>query len=456
MSMMAADHACRRSSKLPNNSALQLNLDDDLKQIIVTNIIHDGQRFKWISNWEKLKDFVKYSLELNGKWTSPGGYSRKFICSNLDLTITWYPGKQNSLILHGKLSNDLSNILLTACQKKINGSIVEINAFPMSNNMHNGSLPITQLQDDVGPSVMHYKNDSESSCVNSLCNTQCDCKCGLLAAELEGIKLDIVIMQRSIEYNNLATNTIPENEFKRLEKELAKEKEKSTQLEKDISILVRGRDAEVSELNNIIISLQNKLEANEALTNKQPTPRIDYIPTHKLNGAKEQLFSETKDHLSLSEFSVNNYMINNDINQTKKQDQVSQKQIPSTQVRVKTPIHSKPAATPIPRRVTNTNKTKLKQNNYQPIPTRITARKQRKKAQRKESQPVNGCRNVGYGRNGGYTSNEFRDKEVSYQICPEMKTNDNSMSRCNNYTINRGFRQDLKKKERIKWFNYFY
>ena len=263
-------------------------------------------------------------------------------------------------------------------------------------------------------------------------------------------------MQRSIEYNHLATNTIPENEFKRLEKELAKEKEKSTQLEKDISILVRGRDAEISELNNIIISLQNKLEANEALTNKQPTPRIDYIPTHRLNGAKEQLFSETKDHLSLSEFSVNNYMINNDINQTKKQDQVSQKQIPSTQVRVKTPIHSKPAATSIPRRVTNTNKTKLKQNNYQPIPTRITARKQRKKAQRKESQPVNGCRNVGYGRNGGYTSNEFRDKEVSYQICPEMKTNDNSMSRCNNYTINRGFRQDLKKKERIKWFNYFY
>ena len=133
---MAPDHVCRRSSKLPNNSALQLNLDDDLKQIIVTNIIHDGQRFKWISNWEKLKDFVKYSLKLNGKWTSPGGYSRKFICSNLDLTIKWYPGKQNSLILHGKSSNDLSNILLTACQQKTNSSIVEINAFPMSNNIH--------------------------------------------------------------------------------------------------------------------------------------------------------------------------------------------------------------------------------------------------------------------------------------------------------------------------------
>ena len=31
-------------------------------------------------------------------------------------------------------------------------------------------------------------------------------------------------MQRNIESNNLATNTVPENEFKRLEKELAKEK----------------------------------------------------------------------------------------------------------------------------------------------------------------------------------------------------------------------------------------
>lgn len=94
--------------------------------------------------------------------------------------------------------------------------------------------------------------------------------------ELEGIKLDMVIMQRNIESNNLAANTVPENEFKRLEKELAKEKEKSTQLEKDISILVRGRDAEISELDNII-SLQNKLESNGALTNKPPTPRIDYI-----------------------------------------------------------------------------------------------------------------------------------------------------------------------------------
>ena len=139
------------------------------------------------------------------------------------------------------------------------------------------------------------------------------------------LKLDIVIIQRNLESNNLATNKVPENEFKRLEKELVKEKEKSMQLEKDISILVRGRDAEISELNkNIIISLQNKLEANEALINKQSTPRIDYTPMHRLNGAKEQLFSETKDHLPLSEFSVNTYMFNNDIILIKLRNKIKQ------------------------------------------------------------------------------------------------------------------------------------
>ena len=65
--------------------------------------------------------------------------------------------------------------------------------------MLNGPLPATRPQNDVNSSVIHDKNDSESSCVNSLCNIQCDCKFGLLAAEPEGIKLDIVIMQRNLE-----------------------------------------------------------------------------------------------------------------------------------------------------------------------------------------------------------------------------------------------------------------
>ena len=41
--------------------------------------------------------------------------------------------------------------------------------------------------------------------------------------------------------------------------------ERCEMLESDISILVRGRDKEINELNNIIVSLENKVKSIEAL-----------------------------------------------------------------------------------------------------------------------------------------------------------------------------------------------
>ena len=93
--------------------------------------------------------------------------------------------------------------------------------------------------------------------MRSLCNLQCDCKCSLLAAELEGIKLDMAIMQRNIESNTVSANITRAEEVKRLKQALVNEREKNRQLEEDISILVSGRNSEIAELNDIINSLQN-------------------------------------------------------------------------------------------------------------------------------------------------------------------------------------------------------
>ena len=38
-----------------------------------------------------------------------------------------------------------------------------------------------------------------SSDVSSLQRNRCDCQCGVLAAELEGVKLGLVILQKSVE-----------------------------------------------------------------------------------------------------------------------------------------------------------------------------------------------------------------------------------------------------------------
>ena len=184
--------------------------------------------------------------------------------------------------------------MLIACQKKTGKSVAEIDASPVNNLNDNGSVPTTSAANNANnPSVVPVnkslsgamlgtdKCQSEFACLRSQCNLQCDCKCGILAAELEGIKLDMVIMQRNIESNSRKANIAQEEEVKRLEKELANEREKNKQLETDILILVKGRDAEISELNNIIASLQNKLEARETLINQSPMLGNGYINMHR-------------------------------------------------------------------------------------------------------------------------------------------------------------------------------
>ena len=54
---------------------------------------YDGKCFRWAGNLESLKHFVENGVKLLGIWTSPGGSSKMFTCSYLDLTLTWYPGK---------------------------------------------------------------------------------------------------------------------------------------------------------------------------------------------------------------------------------------------------------------------------------------------------------------------------------------------------------------------------
>ena len=187
----------------------------------------------------------------------------------------------------------------------------------MNNLNDNGSVPTTSAANNANnPSVVPVnkslsgamlgtdKCQSEFACARSQCNLQCYCKCGILAAEL-GIKLDMVIMQRNIESNLRKANIAQEEEVKQLEKELANEKEKNKQLETDIFILVKGRDTEISKLNNIIASLQNKLEARETLINQSPMLGNGYINMHRLDGTKEFLSSsETKVCLSLKQNST--------------------------------------------------------------------------------------------------------------------------------------------------------
>ena len=104
-----------------------------------------------------------------------------------------------------------------------------------------------------------------------------------ITTEIEGIKLDAVIMERKfnlitdqnklstdklkMQLSNLEAITIREHdEIKRSEHELASTKERCKQLEGDIQKLLRGRNMEIADLNKTIVLLQNKIKASEALS----------------------------------------------------------------------------------------------------------------------------------------------------------------------------------------------
>ena len=94
--------------------------------------------------------------------------------------------------------------------------------------------------------------------------SDCGCQCGVLTAELEGVNLDMVIMNKNIESKIFAAiNAREKDEIACLKKDLDNEREKCERLDSDIAILVSGRNQEIYELNKTIVSLGNKLKAAE-------------------------------------------------------------------------------------------------------------------------------------------------------------------------------------------------
>ena len=113
-----------------------------------------------------------------------------------------------------------------------------------------------------------------------------NCRCNLLAADIEGLKLDMVIMQMQIESNNESQNRVlnklsERDEITCLKQDLLKERERRKELEKDMTILVEGRNREVEELNNTIASLQYTLESIE-MSNKCLSEEITQINSNNL------------------------------------------------------------------------------------------------------------------------------------------------------------------------------
>ena len=84
----------------------------------LSNLSFHGTRLMWSGDFVNLKKITSETFGLLGSWRSPGGSAKKFIGSNAEISITWYPGKLNSLLFHGKDGLVVQDKFKYLCEKQ--------------------------------------------------------------------------------------------------------------------------------------------------------------------------------------------------------------------------------------------------------------------------------------------------------------------------------------------------
>ena len=181
------------STKFHQNIPKIWNAKEICNHIASSNLSYENKRIKWIGTFDKLQKFVKYDLKLDGKWSLPGGSSKKFTCYSLDISITWYPKKLNTLVFHGEESSGLVDAL-----KNVRAEAISKND-GLTNNVcvsakHCSVASINSAVDKPKQLSNHCIKDSgltdNHQKVSTVHDFKLGCQCRILAAELEGVKLD--------------------------------------------------------------------------------------------------------------------------------------------------------------------------------------------------------------------------------------------------------------------------
>jgi hypothetical protein len=108
------------------------------------DINYDGKRISWHNDYESLQKFIECVFAQQGKWKSAGGTSKKFVSSIADLSCTWYPGKLNSLLFHGKTGDLVNEIMVTVCKS------TSFNTFENSVKVCVQNIPVLNSRDTDG------------------------------------------------------------------------------------------------------------------------------------------------------------------------------------------------------------------------------------------------------------------------------------------------------------------
>ena len=173
---------------MTDNDLYKLELDGSDLQFLQLN----GERLMWTGDLESLKKFVEKRLNQQGKWTSPGGNSKQFKSSNNNLTMTWYNKKQLTLAFQGRDGSLLKSKLVDLVFNKKARADSSVSNVSTTTEQENSSLPGEESS---------YANQHPKGTEGEPVNFSEERLDPIIIADIEGLKLDLLILQKKVDIN---------------------------------------------------------------------------------------------------------------------------------------------------------------------------------------------------------------------------------------------------------------
>ena len=183
--IMADGHEFSRSLQLENFHSHDIcNTNKNQK---VKSRCKEGSDFLWTSDLSDLKQFVQKVLNLRGKWSSPGGETKQFVSD--EIVIKWYGPTKKKIVLvvdnkEGSLQSRLQSLV---CE----------NLYTEDRNFEDN----IQSYCERGT---QQTRQGVSSCQTDGILEECadDGLNGLVNSDIEGLKLEVSIVQSQLDSTN--------------------------------------------------------------------------------------------------------------------------------------------------------------------------------------------------------------------------------------------------------------
>ena len=243
-----------------------------------------------MNDLESLKKFVENVLKLQGKWLTPGGNTKQFKCSNGNVIINWYNKKQQTLNFQGRDGPALKDKLKELIHKKPR-NITETQDANSLSSTEQSFQPSTLLQEtDSGESNFQTSTDGESLLNGSEKRPNSE-----IIADIEGLKLDLLLLQKQVQENTklLSMENIQKQDGNALGVELLDYKKKCEKLLSTIS----KKDNAINELEEKCLFLESRVLSLEQESDSLKLA-LTIITREKSEDENNQL--QSSDHWSVA------------------------------------------------------------------------------------------------------------------------------------------------------------